>query len=217
MLPWHPWQRWSNIKHASKHFSFQLSFHQSKQKEYHGRKRTPQTWRKLEREKKLTLSAFWIFTTQHKRRRKRWTLRRRRDSFKQKETKDSTLSWSWLRSDLGGDGPGESRLSVCEPELRRFLLLPPPLRALSPDVLSHIGLWVANVSDLDIAVDCKQQRVFSSKSITLWKSLKGALFPASLVSPFVMIDWLIDDRLNSAILRSLEQTHCARMWFYMSD
>ena len=29
--------------------------------------------------------------------------------------------------------------------------------------------------------------------------------------------WLIDDRLRSAILRSLEQTHCARIWFYMSD
>jgi len=29
--------------------------------------------------------------------------------------------------------------------------------------------------------------------------------------------FLIDDRLFSAILRSLEQTHCARMWFYMSD
>ena len=29
--------------------------------------------------------------------------------------------------------------------------------------------------------------------------------------------WLIDDRLYSAILRSLEQTHYARMWFYMSD
>ena len=31
------------------------------------------------------------------------------------------------------------------------------------------------------------------------------------------ICFLIDDRLYSAILRSLEQTHCARMWFYMSD
>ena len=29
--------------------------------------------------------------------------------------------------------------------------------------------------------------------------------------------WLIDDHLYSAILRSLEQTHCARLWFYMSD
>ena len=29
--------------------------------------------------------------------------------------------------------------------------------------------------------------------------------------------WLIDDRLYSAILRSREQTHCARMWCYMSD
>ena len=28
---------------------------------------------------------------------------------------------------------------------------------------------------------------------------------------------MIDDRLYSAILCSLEQTHCARMWFYMSD
>ena len=30
-------------------------------------------------------------------------------------------------------------------------------------------------------------------------------------------NWLIDDHLYSAILRSLEQTHCACMWFYMSD
>ena len=30
-------------------------------------------------------------------------------------------------------------------------------------------------------------------------------------------NWHIDDRLYSAILRSLEQTHCSRMWFYMSD
>ena len=29
--------------------------------------------------------------------------------------------------------------------------------------------------------------------------------------------FLIDDRLYSAILRSLEQTHCARLWCYMSD
>ena len=32
-----------------------------------------------------------------------------------------------------------------------------------------------------------------------------------------MFDWLNDDRLYSAILCSLEQTHCARIWFYMSD
>ena len=32
-----------------------------------------------------------------------------------------------------------------------------------------------------------------------------------------LIDWLIDDSLYSAILHSLEQTHCARLWFYMSD
>ena len=29
--------------------------------------------------------------------------------------------------------------------------------------------------------------------------------------------WLIDDRLYSAILHSLEQTHRACLWFYMSD
>ena len=28
---------------------------------------------------------------------------------------------------------------------------------------------------------------------------------------------LIDDHLYSAILCSLEQTHCARLWFYMND
>ena len=28
---------------------------------------------------------------------------------------------------------------------------------------------------------------------------------------------LIDDLLYSAILRSVEQNHCVRMWFYMSD
>ena len=31
--------------------------------------------------------------------------------------------------------------------------------------------------------------------------------------PFMAEHWLIDVRLYSAILRSLEQTHCARMWF----
>ena len=33
----------------------------------------------------------------------------------------------------------------------------------------------------------------------------------------IFIDWLINDHLYSAILRSLEQTNCACMWFYMSD
>ena len=30
------------------------------------------------------------------------------------------------------------------------------------------------------------------------------------------LDW-IDDHLYGTILRSFEQTHCARMWFCMSD
>ena len=31
-----------------------------------------------------------------------------------------------------------------------------------------------------------------------------------------LFDW-IDDHLYSTVLRSLEQTHCACLWFYMSD
>ena len=41
--------------------------------------------------------------------------------------------------------------------------------------------------------------------------------PVASVDVMNVIDWLIDDHLYSAILRSLEQTHCARLWFYMSD
>ena len=32
-----------------------------------------------------------------------------------------------------------------------------------------------------------------------------------------LVDWLIDDRFYIALFSALEQTHCARMWFYMSD
>ena len=42
----------------------------------------------------------------------------------------------------------------------------------------------------------------------------GAIDPH--VACNIQIDWLIDNRLYSAILHSLEQTHCACMWFYMS-
>ena len=42
-------------------------------------------------------------------------------------------------------------------------------------------------------------------------------FPTGINKVYRYFDWLIDDRLYSAILRSLEQTHCACMWFYMSD
>ena len=40
---------------------------------------------------------------------------------------------------------------------------------------------------------------------------------AALVVTTVAALVLIDDHLFSAILRSLEQTHCARLWLYMSD
>ena len=47
-------------------------------------------------------------------------------------------------------------------------------------------------------------------------SFFGQWFKCVILISFCTCDWVIDDRLYSAILRSLEQTHCARMWFYMS-
>ena len=39
----------------------------------------------------------------------------------------------------------------------------------------------------------------------------------SHTAPELLVLTLIDDRLYSAILCSLEQTHYSRMWSYMSD
>jgi hypothetical protein len=78
----------------------------------------------------------------------------------------NTFSWSWFRKDLGGEGPGESRLSVCEPEVRRFLLLPPALLLLS-EVLSHpimLGL-VARESDFDIWVIYDKRKTSDNERI----------------------------------------------------
>ena len=62
---------------------------------------------------------------------------------------------------------------------------------------------------------------WSLGSLGLGWRLKGQAFishylPSEGLMQWVF-DWLIDDRLYSAILRSLEQTHCACMWFNMSD
>ena len=46
---------------------------------------------------------------------------------------------------------------------------------------------------------------------------KEILNSVSALVTFLIDDRLIEDHLYSAILRSLEQTHCARLWFYMSD
>ena len=43
----------------------------------------------------------------------------------------------------------------------------------------------------------------------------GAIDMTAII--IIIIDWLIDDRLHSAILRSLEHTQGTRMWFYISD
>ena len=47
-------------------------------------------------------------------------------------------------------------------------------------------------------------------SMKTFRRSKKSSFP-------VILGVLIDDRLYSAILCSLDQTHCARMWCYMSD
>ena len=54
------------------------------------------------------------------------------------------------------------------------------------------------------------------------RSLNGGNIEGTdVVVVFVVVVFLllffIDDRLYSAILRSFEQTHCACMWFCMSD
>ena len=53
--------------------------------------------------------------------------------------------------------------------------------------------------------------------LTMAKRYKIALIRIWVRNTLAVFDWLIDDCLYSAILRFLEQTHCAHMWFYMSD
>ena len=43
------------------------------------------------------------------------------------------------------------------------------------------------------------------------------LHPYPVTFVLFLLFFLIDDHLHSAILCSLEQTHCTRMWCYMSD
>ena len=51
----------------------------------------------------------------------------------------------------------------------------------------------------------------------MWPCKCGTALKLTNSSTAFLIDWLFDDHWYSAILRSLEQTHCARLWFYMSD
>ena len=63
------------------------------------------------------------------------------------------------------------------------------------------------------------QRIFLPESTCSEGSLTVSVQPpvCNRMHQYWLIDWLIDDHLYSAILRCLEQTHCARLWFYMSD
>ena len=51
----------------------------------------------------------------------------------------------------------------------------------------------------------------------LWPQLTARTLSVGVTQSLHTAERLIDDRLYSAIPRSLEQTHCARMWFNMSD
>ena len=61
--------------------------------------------------------------------------------------------------------------------------------------------------------------LYSVLSCVTWKytSTQNQAWCWEYSSSCTIFFFFFDDRLYSAILRSLEQTHCARMRFYMSD
>ena len=80
------------------------------------------------------------------------------------------------------------------------------LSSLSLSWLLHIHAFMSSVHDCRSCV----RLCMSFGGVDFWSWVSSA-------KSWWLIDWLIDDHLYSAILRSLEQTHCARLWFYMSD
>ena len=50
----------------------------------------------------------------------------------------------------------------------------------------------------------------------MYKHIQWTIWGENLDVPSPIL-FCFDDRLYSAILRSLEQTHCTRLWFYVSD
>ena len=89
------------------------------------------------------------------------------------------------------------------------------------------GLRVATDKTMDNQVfGIVATRHWSSSYRNVWAAHWSRDYSTSvLLATSFGMDWsagifhpkLIDDPLYSAILRSLEQTHCARLWFYMSD
>ena len=63
---------------------------------------------------------------------------------------------------------------------------------------------------------CSCKRVLCSDNISQRCRWNFDSKPLTILRHLFSFFW-IDDRLYSAILRSFEQTHCARVWFYMSD
>ena len=66
-------------------------------------------------------------------------------------------------------------------------------------------------------------RCLSDGTVFEWMKICRCLSDGTIFEHFMwpamcfLIDWLIGDHLYSTILHSLEQTHCTRLWFYMSD
>ena len=63
-------------------------------------------------------------------------------------------------------------------------------------------------------------RCLSDGTVFEWMKICRCLSDGTIFEHFMwpamcfLIDWLIGDHLYSAILHSLEQTHCTRLWFY---
>ena len=89
-----------------------------------------------------------------------------------------------------------------------FQFLPPPPTPQPPSLSpsSWVDCWHYVIDGM----------LIPDQLIACFCLLFTSCFPPSF-SIVWLFDWLIDDHLCSAILRSLEQTHCARMWCYMSD
>ena len=77
--------------------------------------------------------------------------------------------------------------------------------------------WGGNISKLDRGrlekiVKKKKKGHVVGKPLDIFKTLHEKRLYRKLMQIL-----LIDDRLYNTILRSLEQTHCARMWLYVSN
>ena len=87
---------------------------------------------------------------------------------------------------------------------------------------SRKGQWICNGNSYQLG-HCGEKMwwinncILQNTDVYMYLQALRCVFCISHTVLEGLIDWLIDDRLYSAILRSLEQTHCACMRFCMSD